>query len=196
MSTGGARWGAGRPAYHRKTSYLRSIGVRQLRGEGRLGSGGRVTWAWRDESGKVLSAVGIVVCDSMVDFDYWIDDQPVNQSVVFVKTACHYGGERTWFLCPCCGRRCAHVYFGSQVACRTCHRLKYPSQSDDGMTATWRAQRKLEARLGGENYWRKPKGMHETTFRRIRQQITELESKRNRLLYMSLIALGVRFDRK
>lgn len=45
----------------------------------------------------------------------------------------HLGGYRLWFLCPRCGKRKAklyvHPYQLSPIACRTCHRLTYYSQS-------------------------------------------------------------------
>ncbi|TAM17605.1 MAG: hypothetical protein EPN62_19900 [Candidimonas sp.] len=195
MGTGGSRYGAGRPGYHHKTFHFHSIDVRRLQRENNLRAGLCLTCAWKDDSGKVLSSIGMTVDQKGVTFNYRINDQPVNQYVILVKTACNYGGSRTWFLCPYCQRRCTHVYFGQQVACRKCHRLRYPSQSDDDTGATWRKQRKLEARLGGENYWRKPKGMHEATFQRIRQEIIGLESERDRLLCISYTALMARLNR-
>lgn len=41
------------------------------------------------------------------------------------------GGTRRWFLCPCCGRRCAVTYIlRLRIACRDCHGLAYASQHE------------------------------------------------------------------
>jgi hypothetical protein len=55
------------------------------------------------------------------DFDF---------SIPLVSTACHYGGARWWFLCPCTGRRCAVLYLqvNGHFACRQAIGLIYPDQ--------------------------------------------------------------------
>ena len=89
-------------------------------------------------------------------------------------TACTYGGQRVWFLCPAtgCGRRVAYLYGGAMFACRHCHRLAYHSQRE---TAEYRAGRradKIRAKLdwvpgilnpAGD----KPKGMRWNTYYRL-----------------------------
>ena len=37
--------------------------------------------------------------------------------VAITRTACHLGGARAWFICPCSGHRCAILY---PVQCRHC----------------------------------------------------------------------------
>lgn len=87
-----------------------------------------------------------------------------------------------WFVCSYCSQRCALIYLGKQVACRKCLQLRYPSQADDEMDASWRRQYKLEEKLGGRSWWRKPKGMHQRTFDRIRMGILEEDFRREALL--------------
>jgi len=53
--------------------------------------------------------------------------------VLIETTPCHYGGERWWFLCPVCFRRCRILYQPpdqSVFACRICHNLSYKSQQE------------------------------------------------------------------
>ena len=40
-------------------------------------------------------------------------------------TPCNLGGERIWFKCSRCERRCAILYAAPHFACRTCHGLRY-----------------------------------------------------------------------
>lgn len=182
MGKGGSRYGAGRPAQHRKTYNMNRIDVRRLQRDGYLKDGMAYDWAWKDDQGNITSSVGMQVYGGGVQFDYRMGEHKVSQRVAITATACNYGGNRVWFICPYCTRRCAHVYISRRLACRTCHRLKYPSQSDDETDASWRRQRKLEAKLGGGDYWRKPKGMHQSTFERIRGEIIEEDSRREALL--------------
>lgn len=183
MGKGGYRLGAGRPAQHLKTSNYRHMDVRRLQREDCLKEGMAYSWLWKDDTGEEVASIGVRVEGGGVRFTYQITgEHHVNELVRLTETACNYGGGRMWFVCPYCARRCALVYIGRQVACRKCLKLKYPSQSDDETNASWRRQRKLEAKLGGADYWRKPKGMHQTTFQRIREEIIEEESQREALL--------------
>jgi hypothetical protein len=40
-----------------------------------------------------------------------------------------FGGVRTYFCCPECGRRCDLLYSHPHIACRRCHRLAYASEN-------------------------------------------------------------------
>jgi hypothetical protein len=54
--------------------------------------------------------------------------QTVRERIHLERTPCTFGGERTWVVCPSCGRRCAVLYaVGSAFQCRSCHRLAYQS---------------------------------------------------------------------
>jgi len=69
-------------------------------------------------------------------------------------TACNFGGERTWFLCPTmgCGRRVAILYGGEIFACRHCYQLTYPANEKPTTTE--------QQGILNPKGWQKPKGMH------------------------------------
>ncbi len=51
------------------------------------------------------------------------------QRLAIVTVPMRFGGERWYFLCPECGRRCEVVYFlAGRAACRKCQHLGYRSQ--------------------------------------------------------------------
>ena len=89
-------------------------------------------------------------------------------------TSCHRRGDRAWFRCPKCDRRCALLYSGDSSAfgCRRCRELAYESQSQNPhIRALTKAQR-LRMRLGGSSSLRdplpaRPKGMHKITYLRL-----------------------------
>ena len=78
-------------------------------------------------------------------------------------------GQRRYFRCPCCGRRCAKLHFYRKVwHCQTClpYRL-YAKRQDlygNGRNLiVWHMQRLLE-KNGLSNLHRKPKHMHRRRF--------------------------------
>ena len=100
--------------------------------------------------------------------------------VQLANTACHYGGQRTWWLCPAvgCGRRVAVLYGGAVFACRQCQRLAYASQREAPDDRACRRADKLRDRLGWEagilnGEGNKPKGMHWLTYERLKARHNE-----------------------
>jgi hypothetical protein len=100
-------------------------------------------------------------------------------------TPCNLGGNRPWFLCPCCGRRVAKLYSSNLFACLHCLRLNYRSQQackrDRPCDRSW----DLRRALGGDEgflslpaeFISKPKGMHWRTFNRKVEQLKEVDAR-------------------
>ena len=122
--------------------------------------------------------------------DEWKDEQ---HPVRIVRTPCHLGGSRAWFICPAirCGRRVAILYCGGIFACRRCYQLAYASSREDaGDRATRRADR-IRALLGWEpgilnGEGCKPKWMRWRTFDR-------LSAKHNQLVEQSMLGVALKF---
>lgn len=99
------------------------------------------------------------------------------------QVPCHFGGERPYFLCPDCGRRCLHLYRPADdwhFACRTCLDLAYAVECEPKALAWKRRKRKLAARLGTERS--RPVGMHWRTFWRLLDELDAIDGKFNALL--------------
>ena len=92
-------------------------------------------------------------------------------------TACTYGGQRPWFLCPGCGHRVALLYGGEYFFCRRCHNLSYWTQRQGAVVRAEHRAEKLRKRL--VNGWQRPKGMHEQTFTRLVAEIDSWEEVAN-----------------
>ncbi|HEX2108928.1 MAG TPA: hypothetical protein VHF70_06600 [Rubrobacteraceae bacterium] len=90
-------------------------------------------------------------------------------------TACTFGGERPWFVCPGagCDRRVAVLYGpGKHFLCRHCYDLVYESQRENAMDRALHKAQSIRKRLGGsanmmEPFPEKPKGMHWKTYERL-----------------------------
>ncbi len=182
---GGHRCGAGRPGWHAKTAGKLAVDVRTLHRDGYLSGCNRMTWHWSNGA-----AIGLETTPDTVTLTYrykgmegeWRD---VRQPVTVTRTLCNYGGNRPWFACPRCRARVAILYLWNVPACRRCARLVYPSQSDDALGRSWRRTRKLERRLSagaGEWNYRRPKGMRQATFNRLRARYWREEELRDNML--------------
>jgi len=105
----------------------------------------------------------------------------VEQRVPITWTACHFGGQRPWFICSIysigrhCGRRVALLYLaGKLFACRRCYGLAYASQRKALYFRDIDKAQKIRTRLGGsavmsERFPDKPEGMHCQTYERLRR---------------------------
>lgn len=92
------------------------------------------------------------------------------------RTRLPSGGDRPWFLCPSCGRRCGILYsFGSQFICRICGGLSYECQSEPRHFRALRKVQKIRVRLGGSANMTKPfpgrpRYMHRRTYNNLMRQ--------------------------
>lgn len=168
------------------TDDYRAIDVRHWAREGVLKPGCSCTCRWTRGS-ETVASIQTRAIQNYVVLTYrhcrhggeWKEElYPVR----VVRTPCHLGGSRAWFLCPAgaCRRRVAILYCGGGIfACRHCHQLASASSREDpGSRATRRADR-LRARLGWEpgilnGPGMKPKWMRWRTFERLIAQHDQL----------------------
>ncbi|MBB5203938.1 hypothetical protein HNQ51_001231 [Inhella inkyongensis] len=139
-------------------------------------------WRWTNSAtGQESGSISIATRPGVVGLRFSHGGQPVSQDVALVRTACHFGGSRPWFLCPGCARRVAGLFFRfGRFLCRHCGRVAYASQSQDAIGRGWIKQGKLESRLGPN--WQRPKGMHRATFGRIFAGLMACEEAREEAL--------------
>lgn len=158
------------------------IDVFSLNRDGLLRSGTWFTVRWGRNGVETGTIQGRTAWNSIVlsyqhrrpGADEW---QQKEYPVELVRTPCHYGGERTWFLCPArgCGRRVAVLYGGGIFACRHCHQLVYESQREQPHYRALRRAQAIRMKLGGsgsmaEPFPDKPTGMHWQTYERLRAE--------------------------
>lgn len=174
--------GSGRRGGRNTTGYLLRLDVRQLQRAGVLTPGWRGGWQWTRRSGK--SDIGIEAEVDHIRLRYTNkrngESRDFDYTVRLSRSSCHYGGERPWFLCPCCGRRVAILYGGAMFACRVCYGLAYEAQREDETDRLARRADAIRDRLGWEagilnpDGW-KPKGMHWRTFWRLKAEHDRLK---------------------
>src|SRR5829696_5484481 len=174
------------------TGECHSIDVRYLHREGLLKPGRwfSLRWSRADrETGSIQGVVSGGDLPSHVTLLYrhrrglgseWED---VRESVELTWTACNFGGQRSWFICPGagCGRRIALLYgLGRYFLCRHCYDLVYESQRENEMHRALRRAQTIRERLGGsasmmKPFPERPKGMLLETYWRLREEHDEAE---------------------
>jgi hypothetical protein len=170
----------------------RILDVRRLRRENLLKPGWAFSLRWSRAGRETGSIQGVVSVDDLPDQvtllyrhrsgpgGEWED---VNEPVLLSWTACNFGGERPWFICPGagCGRRVAVLYGpGRYFLCRHCYDLVYESQRENEMHRALRRAQTIQERLGGsasmmKPFPERPKGMHHDTYWRLREEHDEAE---------------------
>ena len=158
---------------------MRRIDVRFLRARGylgRVGFQGRLSWTVGGESCGVIDFTiesAAMVLRYRIRSEDDVEWRSVEERIPFDYTPCHFGGMRTWLLCPRCSRRGAVLYgHAERFLCRHCYRLPCASQGESHSDRMARKARKIRRRLGAtdnllEPIDVKPKGMRWKTFERL-----------------------------
>lgn len=163
------------------------IDIRWLKKQGYLrpGTAGTLSWSCDDEK---TGSIGYRMEAEQMILNYrhrphggeWED---VKQVISIDWTPCNYGGHRKWFCCPRCGKRVAVLYGpGKYFYCRHCCNLTYACQQETPPFRLLSKAQKIRERLEAssctdEPIIFKPKGMHQKTFDRLRNEADQAAEK-------------------
>lgn len=172
--------GSGRQSSYsgkRATSNSTPLDIRKITRKGLLVEGTSFSWQWLVHDREVAAISVRVDFQSMV-LSYCMKNtgEVVVQRVQTHTSPCHLGGHRHWFTCPRCSKRVAVFYApGRYFACRQCGGLGYATQKEDAGDRASTKTDKLRKRLGWpagifNGNGGKPKGMHWTTYQRLKSQ--------------------------
>jgi hypothetical protein len=118
----------------------------------------QLTYSWKNLYNKEESTVGILIYPPhRIELRYNIisrtGENTYREQIIYLDTTpCNFGGQRWWFRCPECNRRCRILYHASgytDFACRICRRLTYTSQQQR-RTSSKRFLKMME-KLSGQN---------------------------------------------
>lgn len=154
---------------------------------------GTLTWT-STRTGEERGNIGYEVNTRNPD-DMWLrvyytstihgEKHKMDYKIRLTMTTPHYGGKRFWFLCPLTGKKSSvlHSPPGSKwFASRHAYNLKYSSQSEGPHDRVISRKFRLQRKLGGEQYYIKPKGMHQKTYDRLLRQYWKAEQEADRWL--------------
>lgn len=183
--------GSGKPSGFGLTVDLvedqRRIDLAQFKRWGTLneGTSGQITWSTR---GKTVATIRYVVGQDGMRLIYRIretgssDWRDVDDFIPFAYTDANFGGQRRWFVCPACQKRCRVLFGGGLFRCRDCQDLRYESQYEPGFARATAQAHQLRTRLGQSGpldapFPPKPKGMHWQTYRRLETKDKEFQRR-------------------
>lgn len=159
------------------------------------------SWQWFMD-GEAISVIDYFYDLEQLTLRYTSNEQSLQYPIQVTTTDCHYGGVRYWFLCPQCNKRALKLYLKhSMFGCRSCQRLNYATQQNNKLDSTRLSLMRVCNRLG----WRhenihipmykkiKPKGMHDSTFKRLELRFNQLYHKQNLLCMQSFKAFTKRY---
>ncbi|MFM9847002.1 MAG: hypothetical protein ACKVP3_07570 [Hyphomicrobiaceae bacterium] len=98
-----------------------------------------------------------------------------------MKTETNFAGQRQWFQCLSCARRCRILYGGTLFRCRKCQGLRYETQYEPPFARAATRALKIRERLGSkggidDRFPDKPKRMHWQTYERLRDEAERHEN--------------------
>lgn len=169
-----------------------------------------ITWS-RGE--RQIAAIGAIISrrGARLSYSSWIGSDEANKehrayTVPITWTACNFGGERAWFICPGlingipCNRRVAKLFLKyGYFFCRHCHDLTYESRQTGGRYVPLRKCQSIRQRLGGsanmtEPFPPRPEGMQHRTYWRLRWEHDQAEDEHTRIMVGDLQKMGLLLD--
>ena len=182
------------------TESTKRIDIRWLLKKNILSSNciGSIYWTYRDEE---AGSVSYSNCEDRIVLNYRyrpadsLNWERVSQTIYYEKTPCNFGGERKWFSCPNCKRRCSIIYGVAKFfLCRNCYSLPYQSQLQSKVDRLISKKHEVGQEIF-ENYrfgdgWKKKKGMHHKTFHSKLETYNQLE----RAIDVHILKILKRFD--
>lgn len=193
-----------------------AIGWAYRRGWLKVGTQGTIAWNRRRHPEDITARVGFrtssenqfTIVDRITVGNGPPEDAVYSISVVW--TACHYGGQRPWWICPnrYCHRRVANLYLGGRhFLCRHCYNLTYTSsQASHTMEAHYHRIETLRMRLGASSIprfgfeastWdvKRPRYMHRTRYKRLMGKLEAAQAASDHAFGQRL-ALLAKVDRR
>lgn len=196
LSTGGSRFGAGRPLKSVKAERCKQIDVQTLHRAGLL-LAGTSTWTWpapQNKRGTAGRGFGVDADEWGITLRFYVNEVECARRIGITRTLCNFGGTRPWFVCPACGERVGVLFqLSAEYLCRHCHKVSYRSQRASLCSRTWIKQRKIERRLGPN--FERPKGMHHKTYLRLLKVVSQCQVEREAWLSPRIDSLAGTIDR-
>jgi hypothetical protein len=111
-----------------------------------------------------------------------------SQTIGVTWTRCNFGGRRPWFVCSC-GKRAARLFPAAMglLFCRKCAGVVYESQSWGRKRRCYRKAQWILRRIGVSKFrgdldiaTKRPRGMHQRTYRRLMGTLEALKRELRR----------------
>lgn len=174
------------------------------------------SFSWTSEKRGSIGNIGIDVGEEEIILIYTTIDPETEEKIDFKYsveldyTPCNYGGRRIWLRCPVCYKRIALIYMDERdgyFKCRACANLNYQSSQDnnerfysiDSKIEKIRIRLKLpksdiEELLYQAYIKKKPKGMHNKTYNRLKEKLEKLDQERRETYFYSIARIAKKYN--
>ena len=161
------------------------LSIPALRKAGAFRPGAHTVWSW-SRGEEPFASIRVIGLGDAVRLSYGVSteggpQQRIDEQISLRRRPCRFGGARSLFLCPRCGRAVLNLHLrGGRFTCRRCARLTYASRRERERDRNLRAANKLRRRLGGEEgalngLPERPQRMWRRTYARIAAEIERRE---------------------
>lgn len=97
---------------------------------------------------KTLWSFDWAITSDLISVTYNLHEVHRQHRIKLFHQPVHFGGTRTYLICPYCGMNRKQIYFISgHAACRCCHGLDYRCQSESPLDRSIRASNRLYKRF-------------------------------------------------
>lgn len=97
---------------------------------------------------KTLWSFDWTITSELISVTYNLHEVHRQHRIKLFHQPVHFGGTRTYLICPYCGKNRKQIYFISgYAACRCCHGLHYRCQSESPLDRSIRASNRLYKRF-------------------------------------------------
>jgi len=104
--------------------------------------------------------------DRFAVLKYLINGNEMHQEIYLRDQKCNLGGNRLWFICPCCHSKVGKLYFSGELfVCRRCSDVTYSSKNINRKSNFYilyncinmeKRLRELESKITKKSYKNKP----------------------------------------
>jgi len=109
--------------------------------------------------------------------------EKIGKTISLKGTKCGFGGTRTWFVCPKCGKQAGVLFlYDAELACRKCHNLSYRSQNTRNRMTPIAKLESLKDAVGRTHYRGKPTKTYLRYLRKRDQTMKSLDALSGSLL--------------
>ena len=120
-----------------------------------------------------------------------VNGEPIRSRVFLERRPCRFGGSRTFFICPSCGRRTLRLAVMPEgLCCGSCGRVTWKSRREQPLQRLIRRANKIALKLDCDSWMEqpiaRPPHMRLETFERLKSERAPLVAQINQRIAIRL----------
>lgn len=124
------------------------------------------------------NSIGYYYNDNKLVLNYNSNGQSYEYPIYLRKINTNFGGFRWALECPKCSKTAIKLYCKSGLfRCRKCHNLVHASSQSGYIDRLIKKSHKIEAKLGGDERYKKPKYMRWKKYEELQEKLDRYDSQ-------------------